>query len=102
MRERETSAGMTSKYGFSVVAPMSVTMPVSRAAARILLGFVPAVHFVYKRMVRFWYSLRRSTASPITRQFWNAGHTAEMLSNYCLRILCNQPRQRSFPVPGDR
>ena len=33
MRQRESSAELTSKYGFSVVAPISVTSPSSTAGS---------------------------------------------------------------------
>jgi len=48
-RERETSAPITSKYGFSVVAPIRSLCRSQTSPAGILLGFIPAMHLVHKQ-----------------------------------------------------
>jgi hypothetical protein len=66
-RDRESRAELTSKYGFSVVAPISVTSPVlDRGQQRVLLRLVEAVDLVEEETVRSPVDLRRCSARSST------------------------------------
>src|SRR5687768_17125512 len=100
--QRERRAEMTSKYGFSVVAPMSVTRPSSTAGRRascwaLLKRWISSM----KRIVRWPLPPRRSRAFRSTwRTSSTRAETADSSSNAAPVISATMRARVVFPTPG--
>ena len=100
--QRESSAELTSKYGFSVVAPISVTRPSSTACSTesccaLLKRWISSM----KRIVRTPFPPRRSRARAITaRTSSTRAETAEISSNAAPVRSATMRAIVVFPVPG--
>src|SRR3954453_15755010 len=102
MRQREISAELTSKYGFSVVAPTSVTRPSSTA------GSSASCCALLKR----WISSRKkivgsplaaslwSARSSTSRTSWRPAFTADASSNAAWALAASMRASVVLPVPG--
>ena len=99
---RDRSAELTSKYGFSVVAPMSVTRPSSTACSTesccaLLKRWISSM----KRIVRTSLPPSRSRARAITaRTSSTRAETAEISSNAAPVRSATIRAIVVFPVPG--
>ena len=100
--QRESSAEFTSKYGFSVVAPISVTRPSSTACSTesccaLLKRWISSM----KRIVRRPFPPSRSRARAITaRTSSTRAETAESSSNAAPVRSATIRAIVVFPVPG--
>ena len=100
--QRERSAWLTSKYGFSVVAPISVTRPSSTACRtescwRLSKRWISSM----KRSVRSPFAPSRSRARASTRaDVVHAGRHGRELLEGRRRRLGDDPRDRRLPDPG--
>ena len=100
--QRESSAEFTSKYGFSVVAPMSVTSPSSTAwrtesCCALLKRWISSM----KRIVLSSLPPRRSRARAITaRTSSTRADTAEISSKAAPVRSATMRAIVVFPVPG--
>ena len=100
--QRERSAELTSKYGFSVVAPMSVTRPSSTACSTesccaLLKRWISSM----KRIVRRPFPPSRSRARAITaRTSSTRAETAEISSNAAPVRSATIRAIVVLPVPG--
>ena len=99
---RESSAELTSKYGFSVVAPISVTRPFSTAGSSasccaLLKRWISS----RKRIVRRPEPPSRSRARASTsRTSFTVAETAESSSNSAPVVVATMRASVVFPVPG--
>jgi hypothetical protein len=98
---REISAELTSKYGFSVVAPTSTTSPSSTAGSSASCWAL-LKRWISSRKKMVWRPLRRrSRARSITsRTCWRPASTAESSSNAASAYSANIRASVVFPVPG--
>ena len=99
---RDSSAELTSKYGFSVVAPISVTSPSSTACSTescwpLLKRWISSMN----RIVRWPLPPRRSRARAITaRTSSTRADTADSSSNAAPVLSATIRAIVVFPVPG--
>ena len=95
--QRESSAELTSKYGFSVVAPISVTRPLlDRRQQRVLLRLVEAVDLVEeedRRAARCRRAGRAPAAITARTSATRRRHGRELLERGAGR-LGDDPRER--------
>ena len=100
---RESSAELTSKYGFSVVAPISVTSPLlDRGQERVLLGLVEAVDLV-EEQDRPLALAAEPLARPLrgsARTSATVADTAESSSNAAPVVSATMRASVVLPLPG--
>lgn len=99
--QRESRALLSSKEGFSVVAPTSVTVPVFHIGEEaVLLGAVEAVYFITNRRVPSPYSRRLAASSKAFRRSRHAGEDGGERHEVHGRARGQNARQRGFSAAG--
>ena len=102
MRDRESSAVFTSKYGFSVVAPTSTRVRFSDGVQQgVLLGAVEAVDLVDEQDGAPAHASSRSSAALISRRrSLTVPPMAETSTNSACVVLAMMCAMEVLPVPA--